>query len=265
MSSTNDRSRARGAAPSSLTRFSAQSRALVVFDGDDTLWRTQELYDAVKSAFADLVADADSVRHVLALLSRIDQEAVALRGFTVERFVNSMLETYRSLARQRGHEATQMVEQKIRALAEPLLGHYELYPDAIQALRQLSERFELVLATKGERGLQEQKVRQLGIDRYFSSLYFIERKTSDEYRHIIQTHGVKAEMAWAIGNSVRSDVNPATEIGMRAIWIRRAASWAYEEAHLEDEAVAIVDSLREAAEILLALTPSRTRLTGSPR
>lgn len=238
-------------------------RILVVFDGDDTLWRTQEIYDAVKARFVDLVA-----RHhlrasdALSILGRIDSEAVQMRGFTVDRFVGSMVQTYRSLAAEIRRQPMGSIENQIRELAQPLLGDYDLYPDTVEVLERLSPRFELVLATKGQRSLQEQKVRRLGIGAFFSRIYFIERKTDNEYRQILASHQMPASRAWAIGNSVRSDINPALKVGMHAIWIRRR-TWSYEEEALDSNDVAAVDSLREAADVLLVHERERVRLAGA--
>jgi putative hydrolase of the HAD superfamily len=131
---------------------------LVVFDGDDTLWRTQELYDAAKAEFAELLRDRDvACPDAIALLDRIDAKAAEIRGFTIERFINSMLETYRRLCAEEGQDRDGKVESRIRDLATPLLGDYELYDDTLDVLKRLAARYLLVLATKGEPELQRRK------------------------------------------------------------------------------------------------------------
>jgi putative hydrolase of the HAD superfamily len=108
----------------------------------------------------------------------------------------------------------------------------------------------MVLATKGEPALQQQKVRRLGLAHFFRRMYFVERKTEHEYRRIIGECAIPASAAWAVGNSFRSDVNPALHIGMHAIWLRRP-TWLYEEMAPEGDGFVPVQSLTEAAEVLL--------------
>ena len=54
-----------------------------------------------------------------------------------------------------------------------------------------------------------------------------------------------------IGNSVRSDVNPALEIGARAILIEIDDPWHHDEVEPIHRDFAVVRSLREAAALLL--------------
>lgn len=241
------------------------TRGLVVFDGDDTLWRTQEIYDEIKSRFVDLVrALGLGGPDLLSTLDDIDAEAARRRGFTVQRFIESMLETYRVESAVAGHAPAQSMESQITELAQPLLGDYELYPDVVPVLERLMGRFELVLATKGQRDLQEQKVRRLGIARFFARVYFLDQKTEAEFQHFLVEHHVAPEAAWSVGNSIRSDINPALRVGMHAIWIRRP-TWLYEEAPIDVVDVPAVDSLTEAAEVLLAHGFGQRRAVGTRR
>jgi putative hydrolase of the HAD superfamily len=230
------------------------STDLVVFDGDDTLWRTQEIYDDVKVKFAELVHRHGLGRpDLIAILDRIDAEAAQTRGFTVERFLDSMNHAYELVALDAKQHPTPTLTGEIREIARPLweIGSYQLYPDTVAVLRQLSRYFELVLATKGQRKLQEAKVKQLGLVRFFAEMHFVEQKTETEYLAILAARGTRPHRAWAVGNSIRSDINPALRAGMRAIWIRRP-SWLYEDAELRPPDIPGVDSLTEAAQILMA-------------
>jgi len=229
-----------------------ERRELVVFDGDDTLWRTQEIYDEIKSAFVDRIRGWNlPSEEALATLDRIDADAASVRGFTIDRFVDSMVRTYRLLSEQAHETPNTASENDVRSLAAPLLGDYQLYPDALDTIRRLRPYFELVLATKGERKLQERKVHRLGLGKLFSHVYFVDQKTEVEYVRILSQHRLPADMAWAVGNSLRSDINPAISLGMPAIWIRRRG-WIYEQASPIAMNVPIVDSLSEAADLLIA-------------
>lgn len=235
---------------------------LVILDGDDTLWRTQEVYDAAKARFASLLAEDGLIDpDPITVLDRIDAEAVDTGAFTVNRFIDSMLRTYRVLAEAAKRHPVEHTEKKIRLLGEPLLGDYQLYADTLDVLEELAPRIRLVLATKGQPDLQGQKVTRLGLARFFDRIYFLERKTEQEYLAILSAYSVRVDRVWAVGNSVRSDINPALELGIRAILIKRP-TWRYEEAKLRSGDVTIVDSLSAAC---VAILTSETPVAASAR
>jgi putative hydrolase of the HAD superfamily len=228
-----------------------KAQSLLIFDGDDTLWKTQELYDGAKLRFAALLAQEGFANpDMIAILDRIDGEAVEIRGFSVSRFIDSMLTTYRMLTKTAHRQPDGQIENKIRRLSKPLLGEYQLYPDALPVLERLASRFRLVLATKGQPDLQGQKVTRLGLARFFHRIYILERKTDKEYDAILADYQMPPDRAWAVGNSVRSDINPALQLGIRAILVKRPA-WAYEEAMLRSGDVTVVDSLSAACDAIL--------------
>ena len=62
----------------------------------------------------------------------------------------------------------------------------------------------------------------------------------------------QASHSWMIGNSIRSDVNPALEIGANAILIEIEDPWHHDEVAPIRSGFPIVRSLSEAARLLLA-------------
>lgn len=234
-----------------------RSPKLIVFDGDDTLWKTQELYEAIKRQFAGLMRDWRlSESNPIPLLERIDSKAVESHGFTVRRFEESLVNVYHMLSEQRGRPPVAHREKLLRELTRPLEDAFELYPDSLSVLRVLSHEFKLVLATKGQSELQRKKIAVLGLAEFFNAVYVLDRKTTREYLQILEDCATAPDAACAIGNSVRSDINPATGCGMSAILVQRLG-WRYEREHIHHpEQVWVVSSLSEAADIL---TRTRTR------
>jgi len=70
-------------------------RGLVVFDGDDTLWFVEPLYDDARARAAVIVAEAglDAARWK-SLQRRIDLLAVRRYGVTAQRFPQSCVKAY---------------------------------------------------------------------------------------------------------------------------------------------------------------------------
>ena len=56
-------------------------------------------------------------------------------------------------------------------------------------------------------------------------------KTEKDLAALIAKLGIRPEEAVSVGNSLRSDVNPALAIGMNAIWIDQHV-WEYERSEI---------------------------------
>jgi putative hydrolase of the HAD superfamily len=228
-----------------------QSGMLIVFDGDDTLWKTQALYDAAKRSFAARMRSLGIQRpDVIDLLDEIDARRVEQLGFTVERFLGSMIEAYERLCRETGQLPSAEVVADLRRRIPELLAATEVYEDAVEALNRLAPHYRLALLTKGEERVQARRIAESGLAGYFDRTYIVPQKTEAEYRQVLHDFAVAPRDAWAIGNSARSDINPALRVGMRAVLIPRGR-WRYEVEDLVPGDVVTVASLSEAAAAIL--------------
>jgi putative hydrolase of the HAD superfamily len=231
---------------------SAEKNGVVILDGDDTLWRTQQLYDSAKREFVELIGrESSSVRDVIPRLEVIDSHRVSQSEFAPSRFVGSMMILYSQVCREENLIRRKTVESRIKMLGSLVSRTPRLYADTIPTLGRLSKSYELVLATKGKTRLQRDKVRRLRLKRCFTKLYFLKKKTSREYRMILSDLAVPYNRVWVVGNSIRSDINPALQIGLRSIWIPRK-TWVYEEASPRAGPMFTAKSLRQASRIILS-------------
>lgn len=227
---------------------------LAVFDGDDTLWSTMPLYDIAKQRFADFVADlTTSATEAVSRLDDIDHANVADLGFSPERFPRSMVDTYRVLCREAGKLPDSSVEaQLLHAGRAVFSAPIVPFTDATAALDLLGPRFELILATKGDAQVQAQRLKQSQLSGFFAKTYIFMDKTEQEFQSILAAHGCEPKAAWSVGNSVRSDINPALRAGFSAVLIPRR-TWRYEdEPPLSSRRLFIRASLLEAAEVMIA-------------
>ncbi len=204
---------------------------LVVFDGDDTLWQTMALYRAAKLTFAKWLSrqgfDGPSA---LPVLEEIDLRNVGLYGFSPKRFPQSMAETYRRLAETAGRESSPEITEEARAIGLRVFEQSpELVDGAKAVLSELAEEHELVLCTKGDRSIQEGRIASSGLASLFSRIYIPAVKGPGEFSDILAKAGIDADHAISVGDSVRSDINPAIEVGMSAIWVP-SDNWILEEA-----------------------------------
>jgi putative hydrolase of the HAD superfamily len=201
-----------------------------IFDGDDTLWRTEVLYDRAREASREIVSthgvdpDQWEVRQRV-----IDVENVAEYGFSSARFPASCLQAFREVWIAAGREVDEDVERKIVYAAQSVFRQNpELIPHVTSVLQTLRDRgVHLALLTKGDLRVQTDRIQQSGLASFFDLIKIVPEKTTNTIRSMLNDLNVRASNAWAIGNSLRSDILPAVELGVRGIWID-APVWEYE-------------------------------------
>lgn len=214
---------------------------LVVFDGDDTLWEVEPLYDRAREAAAEVVAAAGLPAGRWESLEReLDVANVARFGVSARRFPQSCLEAYRGVAVEAGQAVDVRVAARVLAAARSVhTMQAPLLPGAEAVLAELAARVPLVLLTKGDARVQRRRIAQSGLGRHFVRHCVTAQKTAAEFAAVLRDAGVPARAAWSVGNSLASDINPAVACGMRAIWID-AHVWEYERRELVPAASHVV-------------------------
>lgn len=208
----------------------------LVFDGDDTLWRTMPLYTTAKRRFfaymVELGFDAKCVEDAF---EARDVKNVAAWGFTVERFRRSMVETFEEFIRRKGEAPTLRTAERVSRIATSVSRNKtRRMPGAREILQQLRGRCRLVLLTKGEYALQEQRIAESGLGEFFERVVIVEHKDRSTFEQVQRELHSPAASMWSIGDSLRSDVRPALQAGLNAVWIPQE-TWGYESAEPEYE------------------------------
>jgi putative hydrolase of the HAD superfamily len=210
-------------------------RPTVFLDFDDTLVSTCQLYRQAHWAAASLIADATLVgaRTVGARIDRIDRENAAALGFGKDRFPNSLVEAYRSYAKEYpDFTPSPYLENALRAIGYAV---YETeapkFPDVEEALGTLQRTHDIILVTKGDEGVQWKRIHESGLRPYFDAIAVVPTKGAQVYRELLSCHGLHADEVTMIGDSMASDINPALEVGMDAIQVvYGTADWVFEQA-----------------------------------
>jgi putative hydrolase of the HAD superfamily len=125
-----------------------------------------------------------------------------------------------------------VVREILAAGREMLSEPVEPLPGVDAALARLSERYRLVLITKGDLLHQEQKLAASGLGELFSGVEIVSEKTADTYSKIFTRYGPGPERAVMAGNSVKSDILPALQAGAYAAYIPYPITWAHELAEI---------------------------------
>jgi putative hydrolase of the HAD superfamily len=99
-------------------------------------------------------------------------------------------------------------------------------------LADLAGRHFLALFTKGHPEEQRMKVDRSGLGPHFGHTIVVKEKDAGAYLRLIQENGFAPEDTWMIGNSPKSDINPALEAGLGAVLVPHAHTWVLEHQDL---------------------------------
>ena len=89
------------------------------------------------------------------------------------------------------------------------------------------------MLTKGDTEEQQRKIDASGLATHFQSVHIVREKHAGTYLRLAETHALTPERAWMVGNSPKSDIRPAREAGMNAVFIPNENTWALEEDELD--------------------------------
>ena len=200
----------------------------VGLDADDTLWHNETLFRLTQARFFDLLSDVADQATLETKLAETEKRNLRLYGYGVKGFTLSMIETAMELT---GGEAPPRVIREILAAGRSMLTEpVEPLPGVEDALAALSERYRLVLITKGDLLHQEQKLAASGLGDLFVAVEIVSEKDASTYETVFRRHGTGAGQGAMCGNSLRSDVLPALEAGAWAAYVPYAVTWAHEMA-----------------------------------
>jgi putative hydrolase of the HAD superfamily len=90
----------------------------------------------------------------------------------------------------------------------------------------------MVVFTKGELQDQENKLHRSRLARYFSHVEITSNKTETEFQQLCEHLEIMPNQLLMVGNSLKSDIAPALNIGAWAIHIPFHVTWQLE--HSED-------------------------------
>ncbi|MBD3835673.1 HAD family hydrolase [Brevundimonas sp.] len=198
----------------------------VGLDADDTLWHNETIFRLTHARFVDLLDDHGDADTIEARLAEVERRNLRLYGYGIKGFTLSMIETAMELCD--GGAPPEVVREILAAGREMLAHPVETLPGVDEVVAQLSDRYRLVLITKGDLLDQERKLAASGLGERFSAVEIVSEKDRGAYDRIFSRHGTGAAEAVMAGNSMKSDVLPAIEAGAFGVHIPYHVTWAHE-------------------------------------
>lgn len=204
---------------------------LVGFDGDDTLWKSEDYYRAAERDFEAILGryidlrDQRMQQHLLA----VERRNLKIFGYGAKGMTLSMIETAIELtdARITAHDIQQVVEIGRATLQHPV----EVIAGVREAVAEIARDFEVVLITKGDLFHQEQKIAQSGLSDLFRRIEVVSEKDPATYARVLAEFDLPAPRFAMVGNSLRSDIEPVLALGGWGIHTPYHVTWAHEDEH----------------------------------
>ena len=203
----------------------------LLIDADDTLWENNIYFEQAIAAFISYLDHrVHTPAEVRSHLNIVERATVAAHGYGLQSFRSSLIACFEQLTaapltddkRARIYSFTQSIaDQEI-----------ELLPGVAGTLAELAGRHRLLLVTKGDPEEQHDKLQRSGLAVHFAAVEVLPEKHDEAYRSLSNKHGFEAATTWMIGNSPKSDINPALAAGLHAVFIPHDFTWV-----LEHEAV----------------------------
>lgn len=133
---------------------------------------------------------------------------------------------FKKLATEYGTEHTlAALEAATAVFYEPQLPDFlPLLPGAKENLEYLKNKYILCLVTAGTTTGQKSKIKALGIEPYFQSIYIVDsldkKKKMDAFNDILHKYSLHPEELLCVGNSLLSEIKDALEIGAIACYFK---------------------------------------------
>jgi putative hydrolase of the HAD superfamily len=206
------------------------------FDADDTLWHNELIFEAAHDRYRGLLArwhDAATIDHRLFTTEMANLE---LYGYGIKAHALSCIETAIELS---GGEIRAAEIREIIASAKSMLAHpVELLAGAREAVEQLAGAFQLLLITKGDLRDQERKLAKSALAHHFTHIEIVAEKNVETYARVLRRLQIPARQFLMVGNSLKSDVLPALDLGAFAVLIPYHLLWQGEQATAPQPAAA---------------------------
>ena len=213
-----------------MPRFPAGQTLLI--DADDTLWENNIYFERAIAAFISFLDHKEhSPAEVRQTLNGVERETILAHGYGLSSFSRSLVDCFERLSPA---AVTEERRERIRGFARTIAEQeIELLPGVNETLAELAGRHRLILMTKGNRAEQAGKLARSGLAHHFTAVEIVAEKDPETYHAVIGRHELKPHTSWMIGNSPKSDINPALAAGLHAVFLFHKDTWVLEHATVD--------------------------------
>jgi len=206
--------------------FSSPQNLLI--DADDTLWENNIYFERTIADFIERLNHQHmSAQEVRLFLNEVERETILERGYGSHSFAHSLVKCFEKLAEK---PITRELHEFIWGFAHRVsTADLELIAGVPETLQYLNRRgHHLVVMTKGNITEQSGKVERSGLREYFAAVEIVAEKNAQTYGDIVAKYQFEPAGTWMVGNSPKSDINPALAAGINAVFVPHDNTWILE-------------------------------------
>jgi putative hydrolase of the HAD superfamily len=198
----------------------------LIFDADDTLWDNNIFYENASNSFFDLCTAAGYERQmVVDTFYDFELKVVREKGYgsvNYEYLLESLFSHFNANSHKLNKNKFELILKNFKShtINKPLI-----FPGVIETLSLLKPNYELYILTKGNIKEQQRKIDRSGLKLYFKNCFVVSEKNDNTYHSILIEKNWNPNECCMIGNSPKSDINPALRNGMIAIYIPYPYTW----------------------------------------
>ena len=204
------------------------TRQYLIIDADDTLWENNIYFERAFDEFVEFLDHSRlSPRQVRDVLDEMELANVRINGYGSLNFGRNLRQCYEHLVERAVREDDL---RTVMGFAERILEcPMEVIPGVPETLEYLASRHELTLFTKGHPEEQKLKIERSGLGGFFAHTAIVKEKDPPAYRSLVAERAMEPGNTWMIGNSPKSDINPALAAGLNAVFVPHQHTWMLEK------------------------------------
>ncbi len=199
----------------------------LLIDADDTLWENNIYFERAIARFISFLNHHEfSPEQVREVLNDVERDCIVTHGYGLNSFAHALVRTFERLSPR---PVTPELDAQIVGFAHGIENHsIEFLPEVPETLAYLRHRHRLILVTKGAVPEQTGKIERSAIRQYFADAEIVAEKNADTYARIVEQFHLDRASTWMVGNSPKSDINPALAAGLNAIFVPHGDTWILE-------------------------------------
>jgi putative hydrolase of the HAD superfamily len=199
----------------------------LLIDADDTLWENNIYFERAIANFISFLNHHEySPEQVREVLNDVERECIITHGYGLHSFAHALVQTFERISVE---PLTPALHETINGFAHTIAEHpMEIIRGVPETLQYLSQRHHLMMMTKGAFAEQTGKVERSGLKEYFSAIEIVAEKDVAVYQDIISKYDLPTDSTWMVGNSPKSDINPALAAGINAVFVPHGNTWILE-------------------------------------
>ena len=219
---------------------------VVLFDFDDTLIYTQELFTKYMDMFISTVSSETGLdqKVVREDLERLNNEEYKTRGVNPERW-RYVVE--RMVFEREGYGKSPI--NNLVILMQIYLDNPRLKPGSVAMLEILkTANVRMALVTHANKEWTLRKLESTGVAHYFETIKVVDEnkhKGIDDWMAVAEEMGVNYDECLTLGDSLGGDIIPSAQMGARTMWLHKGNTWSmYRTGQLPENTV-ILDELTQ--------------------